>query len=98
MLDLLPLEHRHKSSQTRSQNKLLNQHFCTRAKTKRRTTALKHGKRRPQVEQDRKKKMKRQRNTAQMKEQGGDSLYQINGEEISNQPEREFRRMIVKML
>ena len=42
--------------------------------------------------------MKRQRNTAQMKEQGGDSLYQINGEEISNQPEREFRRMIVKML
>jgi len=41
---------------------------------------------------------KRQRNTAQMKKQSRDSWDQINREEISNLPEREFRRMIVKML
>ena len=42
--------------------------------------------------------MKRQRNTTQMKEQGGNSQDQINEEEISNFLEREFRIMIVKML
>ena len=42
--------------------------------------------------------MKRQRNTAQMKEQGRNSQDQINEEEISHLPEREFRIMIVKML
>ena len=41
--------------------------------------------------------MKRQRNMAQMKEQGRNSQDQINKEEISNLPEREFRIMIVKM-
>ena len=48
-----------------------------------------------------KKKMmmtKRQRNTTQMKEQGRNSRDQINEEEISNLPEREFRIMIAKML
>ena len=40
--------------------------------------------------------MKRQRNTAQMKEQGRNQD-QINEEEISNLPEKEFRIMIVKM-
>ena len=62
-------------------------------------TTLKPGKRRPQLEQVRKKKMmKRQRNTTQMKGQGRNSQDQINEEEISNLPEREFRIMIVKML
>ena len=42
--------------------------------------------------------MKRQRNTAQMKEQGRNSQDQINEEEISNLPEREFRIMMAKML
>ena len=42
--------------------------------------------------------MKRQRNTAQMKEQGRNSQDQINKEQISNLPEREVRIMIVKML
>ena len=42
--------------------------------------------------------MTRQRNTAQMKEQSRNSQDQINEEEISNLPEREFRIMIVKML
>ena len=41
--------------------------------------------------------MKRQRNTTQMKEQGRNSQDQINEEEISHLPEREFRIMIVKM-
>ena len=51
------------------------------------------------MEQFRKKNMiQRQRNTAQMKEQGRNSQDQINEEEISNLPEREFRILIVKML
>ena len=40
--------------------------------------------------------MKRQRNTTQMKEQN--SEVQINEEEISKLPEKEFRIMIVKMI
>ena len=40
------------------------------------------------MEQVRKKMMKRQRNIAQMKEQGRNSQDQINIEEISNLPER----------
>ena len=42
--------------------------------------------------------MKRQRNIAQMKEQGRNSQGQINVEEISNLLEREFIILIVKML
>ena len=42
--------------------------------------------------------MKRQRNTAQMKEQDRNSQDQINKEQISDLPEREFRIMRVKML
>ena len=57
LLDLLPLEHKHKSPPTRNQHKPPNQQFLPRAKTKRRSnTTLKPGKRRPQVEQVRKKK------------------------------------------
>ena len=39
--------------------------------------------------------MKRQRNTAQMKEQTRDTKVQINEEEIDKLPEKEFRVMIV---
>ena len=42
--------------------------------------------------------MKRQRNTAQMKEQTRITQVQINEEEISKLPEKEFRIMIVKMI
>ena len=42
--------------------------------------------------------MKRKRKTTLMKEQGGNSQDQINEEELSNLPEREFRIMIVKLL
>ena len=42
--------------------------------------------------------MKIKRNTAQMKEQARNSQDQINKEEISNLPEKEFRIMIVKLL
>ena len=42
--------------------------------------------------------MKRQRRTAQIKEQGGKSQNQTNEEEISNLSEREFRIVIVKLL
>ena len=42
--------------------------------------------------------MKRQRNTTQMKEQTRNTEVQINEEEIGKLPEREFRKMIVKML
>ena len=42
--------------------------------------------------------MKRQRNTAQMKEQTRNIEVQINGEEIGKPPEKELRIMIVKMI
>ena len=71
-LSSLKSEHRHKSPLTRKQHKPLDQPFPPRvgAGGGRRNTTFKPGKRRPQVEQGRKKMMKRQINTAQMKEQG----------------------------
>ena len=44
------------------------------------------------------KKMKRQRNTTQMKEQTRKTEVQINEEEIGKLPEKEFRIMIAKMI
>ena len=42
--------------------------------------------------------MKRQRNTAQMKEKTRNTEVQIHEEEIGKLPEKEFRIMIVKMI
>ena len=42
--------------------------------------------------------MKRQRSTAQMKEQARNTQVQINEEEIGKLPEKEFRIIIVKMI
>ena len=42
--------------------------------------------------------MKRQRNTAQMKEQVRNTEVQINEEEIVKLPKKEFRIMIVNMI
>ena len=42
--------------------------------------------------------MKRQTNTAQIKEQTRNTEVQINEEEIGKLPEKEFRIMIVKMI
>ena len=42
--------------------------------------------------------MKRQRNTAQIKEQTRNTEVQINEEEIGKLPEKEFIIMIVKMI
>ena len=42
--------------------------------------------------------MKRQRNTAQMKQQTTNTEVQINEEEIGKLSEQEFRIMIVKMI
>ena len=42
--------------------------------------------------------MKRQGNTAQIKEQTRNTEIQINEEEIGKPPEEEFRIMIVKMI
>ena len=64
----------------------------------RKNSTLKPGKRRPQTQYIKKKKMKRQRNTAQMKEQTRNTEVQINEEEIGKVPEKEFRIMIVKMI
>ena len=44
------------------------------------------------------KKMKRQRNTALMKEQTRNTEVQINQVEIGKLPEKEFRIMIIKMI
>ena len=43
-------------------------------------------------------KMRRQRNTQQMKEQGKSPSDQTNEEEIGSLPDKEFRVMIVKMI
>ena len=43
-------------------------------------------------------KMRRQRNTQQMKEQGKNPADQTNEEEIRSLPGKEFRVMIVKMI
>ena len=45
-----------------------------------------------------KQKMKRQRNTTQMKEQTTNTHIQINKKEIGKLPEKVFRIMIVKMI
>ena len=42
--------------------------------------------------------MKKQKNTTQMKEQTRNTEVQINEEEIGKLPEKEFRKMIVKMI
>ena len=42
--------------------------------------------------------MKRQRNTAQMKEQTRNTEVQINEEEIGKLPKKEFRIMIIKII
>ena len=42
--------------------------------------------------------MKRQRNSAQMKEQSKNTEFEINEEEIGKLPEKEFRIMIVKII
>ena len=44
------------------------------------------------------RKMRRQRNTQQMKEQGKNPSDQTNEEEIVSLPEKEFRVMTVKMM
>ena len=64
----------------------------------RKNTALKPGKRRLSNTVSFKKIMKRQRNTAQMKEQTRNTEVQINEEEIVKLPEKEFRIMRVKMI
>ena len=43
-------------------------------------------------------KMRRQRNTQQMKQQGKNAPDQTNEEEIGSLPEKEFRVMTVKMI
>ena len=63
----------------------------------RKTSTLKPGKRRPQTQQV-KKKVKRQRNTTQMKEQTRNREVKINEQEIGKLPEKEFRIMTVKMI
>ena len=57
---------------------------------------LKLAKRRPQ--HNKLRKMGRQRNMQQMKEQGKNPANQTNEEEIGSLPETEFRVMIVKVI
>jgi len=42
--------------------------------------------------------MKRQRNTTQIKDQTGNTEVQMNEEEISKLPEKEFKIMIIKVI
>ena len=63
----------------------------------RKNPTLKPEKRRSETQCLKKIIMKRQRNTAQRKEQTRNIDIQINEEEIGKLPEKEFRIMIVKM-
>ena len=54
----------------------------------RKNSTLNPGKRRPQTQSLKKKIMKRQRNTTQMKEQTRNTEVQINEEEIGKLPEK----------
>ena len=66
-------------------------------KTKgRNNSALKPGKRRPQIQSVKNKIMKRQRNATQMKEQTRNTEVQKNKKETGKLPEKKFRIMIVK--
>ena len=94
LLDLLSLEHRHKSSLTRSQHKPLNHTFPLRAKTKRKKE---YNPKAWKKWSNLGKKVKRQRTIAQMKEYDGNAQDQINKEKIGNLPYIEFRIMIVNM-
>ena len=60
------------------------------------TTNLQPVKRRPQ--HSKLSKMRRQRNTQQMKEQGKNPPGQTNEEEIGSLPEKEYRVVVVKMI
>ena len=64
----------------------------------RKNTTLKPGKRRPHYFKIKKKIMRRQRNTTQMKEQIRSIEVQINDEETGKLPEKEFRIIIIKMI
>ena len=64
----------------------------------RQDTTLKPGKRRPPTQKVKKKVMKRQRNTTQVKEQTGNTEVKIREGKIGKLPEKEFKIMIVKMI
>ena len=65
----------------------------------RKNSILKPRKRRPKTQLKKKKRiMKSQRNTTQMKEQTRNTEVQINEEEIGKLPEKEFRIIIAKMI
>jgi len=99
LLDLLPLEHRHKSPLTRNQHRPLNQPFPPRVKTKRKKEYNpKACKKEISRGASLKKKNEKTEKYSTIKEQGGKSQNQTNEEEISNLSEREFRIVIVKLL
>jgi len=88
----------HKSHPIWSLHKPLNQPQEGRHKKERKNSTLKPGKGNLKQNKLKKKKVKRQRNTAQMKEQTRNTEVQVNEEEIGKLPEKEFRIMIVKMI
>ena len=95
---LLPPECRHQSLQTWSLHKPLNQLQPPEAKTKskRKCNPIALGKEISNLISE--KKMKRQRNIVQMKEQGKNPKDEINKEEIGKLPEKQLRVMIVKII
>ena len=105
----LSLAHQRKNKQTKTQHKSHTNHWpnLRKAETKRKKEFnLLEGKNATFLEAWEKetsntvtflKIMKRQRNTAQMKEKTRNIEVKINEEEIAKLPEKEFRIMIVKM-
>ena len=92
-----PPEHRHQSPPPESLHNPLNQPYPLGTDTKNnRNYEPADCKRRHQ--HSKLSKMRRQRNTQQMKEQGKNTPDQTYEEEIGSLPEKEFRAMIVKMI
>jgi len=93
---LLPPESKHKSHPIWSLHKPLNQPYEGRKQKKERILPWSLGK--GDVKYSKFLKTKRQRNTAQMKEQPRNTQVQIHEEEIDKLPEKEFRIMIIKII
>ena len=93
-----PPEHRHQSPPPGSLHNPMNQPHPLGADTKNNGNYEPAACEKETPKQSKLSKIRRQRNTQQMKEQGKDPPDQTNEEEIGSPPEKEFRVMIVKMI
>ena len=97
-IQLHPPEQRHQSPPSESLHKPLNQPHSLGADTKNNGNYEPAACEKETPRHGNLSKMRRQRNTQQMKEQSKNPPNQTNEEEIGSLPEKEFRVMIVKTI